>query len=274
MKRELIARVAHEINRGYCASLGDIFIPSWEDAEQTQRDSILAGVDLHLANPDATPEQSHASWLAQKEAEGWKYGEKKNAKKKEHPCFLPYAELPIEQRAKDYIFRAAVHALKDIPDEAAPVVAAAVAVAPKRERLQGSVPVKYIGRRPEYLDRLYGTGLKFLSGETLPLPAEIAAKFLRHADMFEKGQAVAESKDEDAGNDKAAKQLEESAKQQQKERDEQNALQDLRDQVQSMNTEALENFAKVNYRQDIDKSKDLPAQREQVIGFIDQYGAV
>ena len=75
------------------------------------RDSAINGVKYHLSNKDATPESSHESWLKEKQATGWKYGLIKNAETKEHPCFIPYNELPQEQRSKDYIFRAIVHAL-------------------------------------------------------------------------------------------------------------------------------------------------------------------
>jgi len=52
--------------------------------------------------------------LKVKEADGWKYGPVKDAEKKEHPCFRPYNLLPRDQKAKDYIFRAIVHALTGI----------------------------------------------------------------------------------------------------------------------------------------------------------------
>jgi hypothetical protein len=71
----------------------------------------MTGVKLHLENPSATPENSHESWLAEKAAAGWKFGPKKDPEKKEHPCFRPYAELPADQKAKDYLFRAVVHSL-------------------------------------------------------------------------------------------------------------------------------------------------------------------
>lgn len=106
---EQLARRAHEINRAYCAALGDYSQPEWEDAPDWQKESARVGVRMHLLNPSATPEDSHASWYAQKEAEGWKYGPVKDASKKEHPCFVPYAELPESQKAKDYLFRAVVH---------------------------------------------------------------------------------------------------------------------------------------------------------------------
>lgn len=109
---ENIARVAHEVNRAYCAALGDESQPAWEHAPQWQKDSAATGARMHLANPGATPEQSHESWLAQKAAEGWKWGPVKDPEKKEHPCFVPYSELPESQRAKDYLFRGVVHALR------------------------------------------------------------------------------------------------------------------------------------------------------------------
>jgi len=107
-----IARVAHEINRAYCAAIGDNSQPKWDDAPDWQKTSAIAGVEFHLANPEAGPDHSHQSWLAVKEAEGWKYGSVKDPERKEHPCFVPYDALPVEQKAKDYLFRAVVHALK------------------------------------------------------------------------------------------------------------------------------------------------------------------
>jgi hypothetical protein len=105
-----IARVCHEVNRAYCKSLGDESQPAWDDAPQWQKDSALAGVQAILTDPATTPEQSHEGWLAQKRADGWTFGPVKYAEAKTHPCFVPYAELPAEQRVKDYLFGAVVRA--------------------------------------------------------------------------------------------------------------------------------------------------------------------
>lgn len=110
-KPEFIARVAHEVNRAYCAATGDDSQPSWEDAPGWQRDSAIKGVEFHLANPDATPENSHESWLSEKIAAGWVHGEVKDAEAKTHPCIKPYADLPVAQRAKDFLFRSVVHGI-------------------------------------------------------------------------------------------------------------------------------------------------------------------
>lgn len=114
---ERIARVCHEVNRAYCASLGDHSQPAWEDAPDWQRESARTGVAAIVDNPETTPEQSHEGWLAQKRADGWTYGPVKDAEKKEHPCFVPYGQLPAEQRAKDYLFGAVVRALAfEVPE--------------------------------------------------------------------------------------------------------------------------------------------------------------
>lgn len=112
MTREDIAKVAHELNKAYCESIGDNSQPTWENAPDWQKNSAIAGVDFHLANPDASPSASHDSWLKQKEAEGWKYGPVKDAEKKEHPCFVDYHELEVSQRSKDYLFKQTIHSLK------------------------------------------------------------------------------------------------------------------------------------------------------------------
>jgi len=112
MTLENVAQVAHEINKAYCHSIGDNSQPSWENAPDWQKSSAIHGVDFHLNNPDATPEMSHEAWLKEKELDGWKYGPVKDAEKKEHPCFIPYNQLPDEQRSKDYLFRQIIHSLK------------------------------------------------------------------------------------------------------------------------------------------------------------------
>ena len=100
------------MNRAYCQALVDHSQVPWEDAPQWQRDSAMLGVRLHIENPEAGPQVSHESWMAQKIAEGWVYGQTKDPEAKMHPCIVPFDALSIEQQAKDYIFRGVVHELK------------------------------------------------------------------------------------------------------------------------------------------------------------------
>lgn len=108
-----IARVAHEVNRSYCQALGDTSQPVWEAAPEWQRSSAVNGVEFHLANPAAGPDHSHNEWLKEKRAAGWEFGPEKDPEAKRHPCFVPYEALPVEQQAKDYLFRGVVHALRN-----------------------------------------------------------------------------------------------------------------------------------------------------------------
>ena len=105
-----IARIVHEANRAYCVTLGDPSQVAWDDAPNWQQASAVNGVEGILDGRITRPEQSHESWLAEKTRTGWRYGPVKNAETKEHPCFVPYVELPPEQQVKDAIFFAVVRA--------------------------------------------------------------------------------------------------------------------------------------------------------------------
>lgn len=111
MTLENIAAVCHEANRAYCQQIGDASQPTWAEAPEWQKTSALNGVRFHLANPTAKPSNSHESWYKEKAEAGWVYGPVKDLVKKEHPCMVPYEELPAEQKAKDALFIAVVHSL-------------------------------------------------------------------------------------------------------------------------------------------------------------------
>ncbi len=113
MDHEAIARVAHEVNRAYCDSIGDTSQPAWEKAPEWQRQSAVNGVKFHAENPTASPSASHENWLEEKRNDGWTYGPVKDPDAKQHPCFVAYDQLPQEQRSKDYLFKAVVGALLD-----------------------------------------------------------------------------------------------------------------------------------------------------------------
>lgn len=107
------ARICHEANRALCQAFGDGSQPAWDDAPEWQRKSAMNGVRLHLGNPNAGPQASHESWMAEKLADGWVYGPVKNADSvpPTHPCLVPFDQLSPYQQSKDYVFRAIVHAV-------------------------------------------------------------------------------------------------------------------------------------------------------------------
>ena len=112
MTTEQIAKVCHDANKSYCQSIGDNSQAAWEDAPEWQRSSAIVGVKFCSDNPDAPPSANHDSWMKQKTEEGWKFGPVKNVEAKEHPCYLPYEELPEEQKKKDSLFKAICASLR------------------------------------------------------------------------------------------------------------------------------------------------------------------
>lgn len=111
-----VARLCHAANREYCEILGDHSQVGldWFKAPAWQRESAVLGVEFHLkeliAGGIPRPEASHVNWMAEKVAEGWKYGPQENPDKKEHPCIVPYGQLPPEQKFRDRLFIAIVTA--------------------------------------------------------------------------------------------------------------------------------------------------------------------
>jgi len=43
----------------------------------------------------------HEVWAQKRIAEGWKYGAQRNDKRKEHPCLVPYSDLPESEKEYD-----------------------------------------------------------------------------------------------------------------------------------------------------------------------------
>lgn len=99
-----VAVVTHEANRIWCLLHGDHSQPSYVDAPDWQKESAHEGVSKIAAGEITTPEEAHASWAEKKMDDGWVYGPVKDPEAKEHPCLVPYSDLPPEQKAKDSLY--------------------------------------------------------------------------------------------------------------------------------------------------------------------------
>jgi hypothetical protein len=55
---------------------------------------------------------AHDVWARQRLADGWRYGNKRDDERKEHPCLVPYDELPESE--KQYDRNAALETLKAV----------------------------------------------------------------------------------------------------------------------------------------------------------------
>ncbi len=107
-----VARICHEANKTLCEAQGDYSQLTWNEAPSWQCESAIKGVQFCIENPNAPASANHESWMQQKIDDGWKYGPVKDAEKKEHPCMVPYEQLPDEQKAKDHLFKSIVDGLR------------------------------------------------------------------------------------------------------------------------------------------------------------------
>lgn len=290
MKRGLIAAVAYGILGAYSFSVSAVTEPAWDSLTDQEKQPTLARVDMLLANPDSTPEQLHTSWLDKRLADGWTVGSPFDAQKKQHPLCVPYSDLPQEEKIKDYLLYAVVQSLKDLPDaeeaaleavttyqkQLASVAQEKGAGAKQDPAMASAIAVKYIGRRPDWRDSLYNTGLYFTSGQTRQLPAAIARKLLKHADLFTEGEldegvviTDATTSTDDTGKllDEAAKQLQEKTRQQEQ-------IQDVIDRLGQMDKDQLADYAYVNYQQKVPKTLSVENMKERVIQLVNQFGIV
>ncbi len=63
-----------------------------------------------MAMCEEMAENAHEIWSVMRMEQGWTYGPVLDDEKKEHPCLVPYSELPEEQ--KEFDRRSAMETLK------------------------------------------------------------------------------------------------------------------------------------------------------------------
>jgi hypothetical protein len=107
-----IAQVTHEAMRAWQKANGQAPAPPWSRAPKWMKESSVASVTWRISNPNANASAQHDQWMAQKTADGWKFGKTKDAKKKTHPMLIPYRGLPVFERRKDALVNAVVDALR------------------------------------------------------------------------------------------------------------------------------------------------------------------
>lgn len=107
-----VAKICHQANKAYCESIGDTTQNDWERAPEWQRKSCINGVIFHWNTIGSKPGDSHVNWMKEKVRDGWTYGAHKDEDKKQHPCMVPFDQLPQDQQTKDIIFTAICKGLK------------------------------------------------------------------------------------------------------------------------------------------------------------------
>ncbi|RZK27853.1 MAG: hypothetical protein EOO61_22850, partial [Hymenobacter sp.] len=62
--------------------------------------TVMLGADLE-ALTERLAENAHELWAAERKSQGWTKGEKRDDVAKQHPCLVPYDELPEEEKRFD-----------------------------------------------------------------------------------------------------------------------------------------------------------------------------
>lgn len=73
------------------------YIPNPENLEEVILDKNLEELMEKLAK------NTHENWAKQRMKDGWKYGERRDDIKKEHPSLVPYENLSEEEKEYDRI---------------------------------------------------------------------------------------------------------------------------------------------------------------------------
>lgn len=84
----------------------DMYAPQPIDTTKIQISNEIKEIAETLAR------NVHENWASDRIKQGWKYGPKRNDDKKEHPCLIPYEDLPEEE--KEYDRRTAMETIKVI----------------------------------------------------------------------------------------------------------------------------------------------------------------
>ena len=107
------AKIIHETLSHYKKENNNPIIINWDQASPEKKQSTIDGIKYHLLNPTASAKDSHDSWMNQKIANGWVYGETKDPIKKTHPKLVPYDKLDDNTKSLDHIFSGLVNSLRD-----------------------------------------------------------------------------------------------------------------------------------------------------------------
>lgn len=85
-------------------------LPSYEPQPIDTSNVELSPDVLHLT--ERLAEHAHDIWARQRVADGWTWGPVRNDAARQHPCLIPYADLPDSE--KQYDRNAALDTLKAI----------------------------------------------------------------------------------------------------------------------------------------------------------------
>ncbi|MNC37291.1 hypothetical protein D3C75_858480 [compost metagenome] len=201
--------------------------------------------------------------------------------------------MPLEQKAKDYLFRTTVHLMKDLPD-VEEYLALADEVKNLREKVQttavispvaiptatplgaSGIAIQYVGRKDQHIDRLYGSNLVFAHGQVRIVPSNIASNLLKHPEFQRYEQQDLNASDSDTQqSDDTSLILDESKKKQEKDDENEALIMDEIDTVQRItDKKSLVEYAKHKYDQSLKLNSSVKTLQDQVVDLIKRFGVV
>lgn len=133
------------------------------------------------------------------------------------------------------------------------------------------IPVKYVFRRPRWVDRIYGTNLEFVTDQVRMLPESMALKFLRHTDTFVLGEPQPV---EPTTPEQETAQALEKADAERKEREEQEQqMFALYDQLNVMDKPSIARFVREKFQIELPETLSIEDMRVEATTLIDRFGA-
>lgn len=184
MKSICIASVAHIALAALSEFAGEQdVVHEFDKLPDAQKEGLIAGVNMLIADPNAGADARHNAWMEKMLADGWKFSKKRDDAAKTHPRLVPFDRLPKKEVAKETLLHAIVRNMASGEQPSMVVTNTAPAAV-------GTVHVKYIGKKDEHKDNLYGTGMEWNPGQVHHIPAAIAAKMLAHTDTYAQEGAV------------------------------------------------------------------------------------
>jgi hypothetical protein len=101
-----VAQVIHEANKAFGESIGESHHVSWEKTPESQKKISIGVVKNFIENKyKMTPEEVHKNWLEDKIKQGWKWGPGFNPITRLNPNLVPYDQLNLNEKMKDYLVR-------------------------------------------------------------------------------------------------------------------------------------------------------------------------
>jgi hypothetical protein len=107
-----VARVVHEALAAYCHVIGES-PATWAETPANSRQGTHSAIDAIIRGKITTRRELHDRWMGDMLRAGFKYGPRRDAEMKTHPCLLPFDDLPKDQQFKDALFLAIVKAFNE-----------------------------------------------------------------------------------------------------------------------------------------------------------------